>query len=575
MQWPWTIWRYVLADLWKQILLIAVVLTTIIAFGFSVKFLAEGKLGPLLTLKFIGLAFVPMLQYSLPFAAAFGATLVYHRMSQDHELSASHAGGISHRTLLVPVIVTGVILSLVLLVLTQLIIPRFLRTMQRMVTQDASTYVTATIRQGRPLMLDEWAMLADGVRSLGPHEPSGAYERLLLTGVVFVETDGAGQVIREGSAASGRVFFFAGDDPSAIEQGKRGTIFGDDRGTGLTLVRVELEQSTVRQPGSMDSSFDRAPLFMRIRDVMNDDPKFLTFGELRAVPGNPDSMSMIDQRRRDVAVHLAERLATQKLIADAAQQRPLLFQGGSERRLTIATGALRWDAEDLRWELSPPKGKPTISVQVDGRETAGGGLSANASAGEAGRAATLQARRATLTPDIGTDRANRTMSYTLALTEGARDGGAEQVFSRLTPVDNPEPILLAKSSAELLAQSQAMLEASPGENASLGNPMRDLRTRIARLIREVVSKQHERLAMAASCLVMVFTGAITAMRMGSALPLAVYLWSFFPALVSVITIAMGQQLTHHQGYAGLIVLWGGVALLAGYALAAFRIVRRH
>jgi lipopolysaccharide export LptBFGC system permease protein LptF len=565
MQRPWTIWRYVLGDLWKQILLITLVLTTIIAFGFSVKFLAEGKLGPMLTLKFIALAFVPMLQYSLPFAAAFGATLVYHRMSHDNELSASYAGGLSHRVLIVPAALTGAMLAVVLLVLTQMVIPRFLRTMQRMVTQDASAFITATIEQGRPLMFENWAMLADTVRSLGPHEGSGAYERLLLTGVVFVELNDEGDVIREGSAASGRVFFFAGDDPAAVESATRGAVFGEDRGTGLTLVRVELEQSNVREPGAMDSSIDRAPLTMPIRDVINDDPKFLTFSELRAVPRNPDAMSMIDQRRRDLAVHLAERLATQRLLSLAREQKPIVLSDAADRRITVLASGMRWDNDEACWTLQPAKGKGVIEVRVEGREGAAPGATPTV----------LEARRATLKPDIGPDRASRALSYTLSLSEGTREGGADQAFTRLVPIDNPEPALLRKTSAELLTQSKSMTDVSPGDNASLANPTRDLRQRITRLIREVVSKQHERVAMAASCLVMVFTGAVTAMRMGGAIPLAVYLWSFFPALVSVITIAMGQQLTHHQGYAGLIVLWGGVGALAAYALAAFRIVRRH
>jgi hypothetical protein len=53
------------------------------------------------------------------------------------------------------------------------------------------------------------------------------------------------------------------------------------------------------------------------------------------------------------------------------------------------------------------------------------------------------------------------------------------------------------------------------------------------------------------------------------------LWSFFPALFSVITIAGGQQTTHKYGPWGLLLLWGGVAALALYTFAAFWSVRKH
>ena len=50
----------------------------------------------------MGLAMVPMLQYVLPFAAGFGATLAYHRQTSENELTAAKASGVSHRALLMP-----------------------------------------------------------------------------------------------------------------------------------------------------------------------------------------------------------------------------------------------------------------------------------------------------------------------------------------------------------------------------------------------------------------------------------------------------------------------------------------
>jgi hypothetical protein len=76
-------------------------------------------------------------------------------------------------------------------------------------------------------------------------------------------------------------------------------------------------------------------------------------------------------------------------------------------------------------------------------------------------------------------------------------------------------------------------------------------------------------------MLMVLTGALTAMRLGTSLPLVVYLWCFFPALFTVITIAMGQQVAHKIGLTGLGVLWAAVAALGVYAGGAFMVVRRH
>ena len=119
-----------------------------------------------------------------------------------------------------------------------------------------------------------------------------------------------------------------------------------------------------------------------------------------------------------------------------------------------------------------------------------------------------------------------------------------------------------------------MVEA-PNPDDFVAKPTRELRINIERLRREILSKRHERWAMAVSCLVMVLTGAITAIRLASGQALTVYLWSFFPALATVITISSGQQLTHQNGTTGLFVLWGGVGFLSVHALIAYMGLRRH
>ena len=108
---PYTLWLYVLGDLWKLVALTTGVLVTVIAFAAAVKPLADGKLGPEDTLTFMLMAMVPMLQYALPFAACFGATLAYHRLATDNELTAVHAGGVSHRAMLVPAVLSGLVLA--------------------------------------------------------------------------------------------------------------------------------------------------------------------------------------------------------------------------------------------------------------------------------------------------------------------------------------------------------------------------------------------------------------------------------------------------------------------------------
>jgi hypothetical protein len=133
---------------------------------------------------------------------------------------------------------------------------------------------------------------------------------------------------------------------------------------------------------------------------------------------------------------------------------------------------------------------------------------------------------------------------------------------------------MTANTGELLKVADAHLQSDP-KDGYVQTPRNELRRRIADLMREVTSKQHERFASAAACLVMILTGAVMAIKLRAKLPLAVYLWAFFPALATVITISAGQQMIHAKGLAGIPVMWAGVAGLAAYTFVQFRQVARH
>ena len=190
---PWILWRHLLTELLKVLLLTASVIVVVVAFGAAIKPLADNSLGPGSVLKYVSLAMVPMLQFALPFAAGFAATIVVHRFAVDNEFVAMAASGIRHRTVMGPVIILGVLLFAAMLWLVNTVVPEFWGRMRDTIAQDAAAVFVAAVERGEALDAGELTIYADAV-SVEPAPPdSGATQRLRLSGVAAIQRDRAGR----------------------------------------------------------------------------------------------------------------------------------------------------------------------------------------------------------------------------------------------------------------------------------------------------------------------------------------------------------------------------------------------
>ena len=104
---PRTLWRHVAWELLRMFVVTTSVIVTVIAFGAAAKPLADNTIGADTILKYVALAMVPMLQFAMPFAAGFAATLVMHRFSTDNEVIAMSACGMGFRRIFAPVAILG------------------------------------------------------------------------------------------------------------------------------------------------------------------------------------------------------------------------------------------------------------------------------------------------------------------------------------------------------------------------------------------------------------------------------------------------------------------------------------
>lgn len=562
MRFPFTLWRYIAFEIWRVVLITALVLVCVVSFAAVVKFLGEGKLGPVDALRFMLVIAVPMMHYTLPFAAGFGATLAYHRMTADGEITAAHASGIGHRSVLMPAVLAALVLGAGLAYLNQRTIPHMLRSSQRMVTENIAEIVRASIESSQSVSFDNFLLHADGVKAFGPDTASGASERMLLTGVVAVEFDRKGQIRSEATAARAWLWVFP--------PGRGAPIAGVSPAVGH--VRMRLEEGIGVSGGQLVRFSELAPDPWLLPDSFRNDPKFYSNAEMKRLRERPEEMGGVEQRR----VRLAQRLAERESMGEVRES---LRNAGRVRLVDQSGQAVIVHGSDIRltperrWAILPRA--PGQPVEVD-RYLPDGTL------------AHYAARSAEFASVASEGEGVTELSIRLVMTEVSAPGAPtalgpgvgvsgdrEQLaIAPLYAAGRPLDALIGRTSIELLALASPYVDRSRPDEFVL-ETTEDLARELRELEREILSKLQERWAMSAACLVMAVAGAVTAMRLGAALPLTVYLWSFFPALAGVITIMAGQQMTHDHGAIGLIVLWGGVGVLVVYTLVSYLHVARH
>jgi len=254
---PWILWRHVAWEVFRTFVVTTSIIVTVIAFGAAAKPLADNSIGADTVLKYVSLAMVPMLQYAMPFAAGFAATLAMHRFATDNEVTAMSAVGMSTRMVLAPVFLLGLPLFAVMLALVMYLIPHFWLRMQELATADATQMLVASIERGQALKADRLMIYADSVREA--EAPEGVRRRLHLEGVAAVELSpkGGSAVETEFTAEAATVDVHATSRGTVVKVVLLdATVFRPAEGALVTVPRAEPEAAAVY------GTFDRGPKFL-------------------------------------------------------------------------------------------------------------------------------------------------------------------------------------------------------------------------------------------------------------------------------------------------------------------------
>lgn len=547
---PWILWRTLFGELWRLLLITTGVVVVVAAFASAVQPLSRGLLSPETAIKYMAFAIPPMLQFALPFAAGFAATLAHHRFAVDNEALAASASGISHRSVLFPAALTGLLLAIVLAGLTSFVIPRFFQRMELTIRRDVAAIVVSRLAEGEAVEIEGRLVRAGRVHRLGPDPSIDAFERLILEDVLMIDFGRDGEVQHEITAARAEAWL------------RRQKLDGAD----ATVLSIRLLRPVVIAPGQVFANTENIDIRpIAFKHFTRNAPKFLTSAELSLMRANPDLNPEVARRRRTLAGELGMMRIGDSIARELSSSgRTTLIDAGGEP-VVIKAGSLKHEAG--RWRFEPATISAPARVEVETR-TAKGAVRRQAAA------------RLSLAPaEAAADRDGLSLRLEMegvVSLDGEAGGRADRSLAGLRPEHDPTTDLFAMSTPALLRAAGESAAGAPAELASsIEAAARDLENRARRLRREAMANQHERWSYAVACLVMTLTGAIMALRLRDGMPLTVYLWSFFPSLGAVITIAGGGNMVRANPALGLTVLWAGVAALVACALVAYADLRKH
>jgi hypothetical protein len=519
-------------ELLKVMLLTTAVLVVVIAFGATIKPLIQNKLDPLDVGKYALIASVPMLQFALPFAAGFAATIVLNRMTTDNEILAMSASGVSYRSIFAPVALLGVILTVLMFLLVNFAVPHFWGLLQEMVARDVTRVFTSTVERGEALRVGHTQLFADDVIVSEEAPDTGADERLILLGVAALETGPEGEPRAEFTARYATV-----------------DVYHRRRDA---LLKLALVDATIFRPedGSLIFVPKAVPEAVSLGKDLSSGPKTRNLYELLELRADPTPYPPVQSAREDLGAGLASA-DVWACVADAIQSNGTLV-------LESAFGIERIEVSGARLEGAALLGNPKITiVQFEDNE----------------RIRRAEIKHASLVVYPGGS--NGTPQFELRVsTDHALDlRGRGDLPTRWPPRIRGLSIRGCSSidrtdatNEELLTAAASVSDDAPGPVGALigalGGQSDRLKHEMKSVRDDVTARIVHRSAQSFTALLLLLLGAVLAVYMRTALPLTIYLIAFLPAILDILLISGGEQMVKYGDFfAGTFVAFSGNGIL--------------
>jgi lipopolysaccharide export LptBFGC system permease protein LptF len=542
-----TLHGYLSRDLIRVLILALIVLTLVMSIFAIIEPLRKRGLLAMQALQLFVLTVPVMVSLTLPVAALFAATMIYGRFSQDNELLACRASGISTVTTLRPALVMGLLVTVATLLLSNFVSPILARFSQAQLEANVRGLLVHELQSKGYFRHEQYLLHAD-------HAEVTPQEGLYLEGVVLVDISRPEEpMVAAARQALIRTRRIGASTYATLRAREgQGSVITDGRRREQQLSSLG-EQQLPPFPGFGEEEvafFDWARLIEAYR-------KPQMHPEIR------EKMQQISREIRHSYV-LQDILNT---INDGKNYTKLKYRG---QPMVLTAGKATWGKEG-RILLDSDEGRE-VSIRL---------LDEQGQASELYKA--LSGRvSADWTP------IEDSSFLTVELLTGVRGYDMSRPGE---PPRQPGPIRRGEIPLPSSVVAQTNLDDPEMVGKILENPEEYTRNkrvisrietlrreRVPRARREILGEMHGRIAYGLSCFLMVGFGAALGLIFRGGQLISAFALSILPAATVIVVIIMGKQLLTQEGVselAGVATIWSGIVLLLiANAAVYWRLARR-
>lgn len=549
---PWTLYRYILADLLKLLTLSLTVLVVLTSAAVAIKPLSEGILPASALLTFIIYTIPSMVTFTLPFAAAFAGCLVYLRMVNSNEVLACRASGMSYPLILGPALILGILMGATLLWLNHWVIPKSLAQAQYQLEQDFSKMLVSKVKNGQPMEIRrgklEAVLHADAADDSQPPPiiPGAANQpnrMILLKGVALVVNNPETKRVRfYGTAEQADILIFSlGKQTWATLQLKRPNYFNAEKEEYAAVEEPLLQPFMI--PQATASRFE-----------------LQSYSDLVGLRQNPESYT---------DVHTTKIGAIKPFV-------PLVLARETAKSLEQTQGKGTWLISPVDGQRYRVRGKV---VNLQGTLLTVAGIGGDDAAIEVwnSKQELRRYRAKTIRLEARSDELDLEPYFSITLADAGLVNLSTGQANKRTEVKLPRATSVVPIAQNLMdlpsGTLAAMLQADAPQGSFLYERGVDVTYSVQRVLRKVTAEMNRRAATSIiSCIIMV-GACVLAIRMQRRRPLEVYFWVFLTTTLTVIFVQTGTNIVGDPDSSlifGQAILWTGCAISAVASLILFR-----